>query len=254
MSFVGISPFVSPNSIPKLGQIKAAEEAKEIRVCVNRSCRRQGSMDTLQILSGIAPPGIAVTSCGCLGRCGAGPNLVLLPAAAFVGHCATAARAANVECPQALPHLPQALRPVCTYNYVQAIDLKPYGGMHITYKNRSTARLAMGNTSGALEDVKEALIVAPNYPEYDPPSEHQSQLAQAYVCEGDALMAMEQFDLAGKAYMLALELDPFIRRSKSFKARIALLQDKLDIIIFFQARIALLQDKLTAARVCICGY
>ncbi|KAK3041915.1 hypothetical protein RJ639_002197, partial [Escallonia herrerae] len=226
MSFVGISPLVSPSSIPKLGQIKAAEEATEIRVCVKRSCRRQGSMDTLQILSGIAPPGIAVTSCGCLGRCGAGPNLVLLPAAAFVGHCATAARAANVMSEicgcggdgdwsrrslQALALRKTAEGEMSKSNFPEAeillskaIDLKPYGGMHITYKNRSTARLAMGNTSGALEDVKEALVLAPNYPE-------------AYVREGDALMALERFDLARKAYMLALELDPSLRRSKSFK-------------------------------------
>lgn len=53
-------------------------------------------METLQILTGIAPPHISVNSCGCLGRCGAGPNLVVLPDAIFVGHCGTAARAADV--------------------------------------------------------------------------------------------------------------------------------------------------------------
>lgn len=35
-------------------------------------------------------------SCGCLGRCGAGPNLVVLPEAAFIGHCGTAARASEL--------------------------------------------------------------------------------------------------------------------------------------------------------------
>lgn len=40
---------------------------------------------------------------------------------------------------------------------------------------------------------------------------------QAYICKGDALMAMEQFEAAGDSYSMALELDPSIRRSKSFK-------------------------------------
>lgn len=68
----------------------------EFRVCLNRACRRQGSLQTLETLSGIAPPGVAVVSCGCLARCGAGPNLVVLPDAVMVGHCGTAARAAEV--------------------------------------------------------------------------------------------------------------------------------------------------------------
>lgn len=96
----------------------------------------------------------------------------------------------------------------------QAIELKPFGGVHITYKSRSTARLAMGNVCEALEDAKEALTLAPNYPE-------------GYICQGDALMAMDQIDAAQKSYAMALDLEPSLRRSKSFKARIAALQEKL---------------------------
>lgn len=40
---------------------------------------------------------------------------------------------------------------------------------------------------------------------------------QAYICQGDALLAMEEWDAAEKAYSAALQLDPSIRRSKSFK-------------------------------------
>ncbi|KAK6921340.1 hypothetical protein RJ641_015018 [Dillenia turbinata] len=72
------------------------ERVTEIRVCVNRTCRRQGSFETLEVLSGVSPPNIAVKSCGCLGRCGAGPNLVVLPNGVFIGHCGTAAKAAQV--------------------------------------------------------------------------------------------------------------------------------------------------------------
>lgn len=71
-------------------------ELKELRVCTNRTCRRQGSMQILETLSSLAPPEVAVKSCGCLGRCGAGPNLVALPDGVVVGHCGTPARASEI--------------------------------------------------------------------------------------------------------------------------------------------------------------
>ncbi|KAL3512432.1 hypothetical protein ACH5RR_025149 [Cinchona calisaya] len=213
---------------------------EEIRVCTNRTCRRQGSLDILQILSGISPPSLSVNSCGCLGRCGAGPNVFVLPQGVFVGHCGTASKAAHLmassllvygddgeferscrECLEALALRKRAEDEMEKGNFdkalvllSQAIDLKPFGGVHIMYKSRSTARLAMGNISEALEDAKEALRLAPKY-------------SQAYICHGDALMAMEQFDGADKSYAMALELEPSLRRSMSFKARIAVLQEKL---------------------------
>lgn len=42
-------------------------------------------------------------------------------------------------------------------------------------------------------------------------------ILQAYICQGDAFLAMEQLDLAEKSYLTALEIDPSIRRSRSFK-------------------------------------
>ncbi|GMP32873.1 hypothetical protein CsSME_00006433 [Camellia sinensis var. sinensis] len=207
----------------------------EIRVCVNRTCRRQGSMQTLEILSGIAPPNVSVKSCGCLGRCGAGPNLVVLPQPTFFAHCGTPARAAHTmfilfgghpdswtNSLAALAFRKRAEDEFPSNNNAsqaelllsQAINLKPAGGIHGLYKDRSAARLVLGNISEALEDAKEALTLAPKYPE-------------AYICQGDALMALDQFDAAEKSYAMAVDLDPSIYRSKKFKARIAKLQEKL---------------------------
>lgn len=73
-----------------------SEAVEEIRICTNRTCRRQGSLQTLETFTGLAPPNLAVKSCGCLGRCGAGPNLVALPGPVMVSHCGTAARSAEV--------------------------------------------------------------------------------------------------------------------------------------------------------------
>ena len=68
----------------------------EIRVCTNRTCRRQGSFQTLENLVGLSPPHVSVKPCGCLGRCGNGPNLVALPDAVFVSHCGSTTQAARV--------------------------------------------------------------------------------------------------------------------------------------------------------------
>ncbi|CAA2980904.1 uncharacterized protein LOC111367032 isoform X1 [Olea europaea var. sylvestris] len=210
----------------------------EIRVCTNRTCRRQGSLEIFQVLSGIAPPHVSVISCGCLGRCGAGPNVVVLPEGAFLGHCGTPIKAANLmslvsgidssevessteNCLKALALRKRAEDETSlgnfsiTYNLLsQAIDLNPFGGVHILYKDRSAARLAMGDTAGALEDATKALTLAPNYHE-------------GYICHADTLMAMDQFEAAEESYSIALELEPSIRRSRSFKARIARLQEKV---------------------------
>lgn len=79
-----------------LPRTRISAELNELRVCTNRTCRRQGSMQILDTLSSLAPPEVTVKSCGCLGRCGAGPNLVALPDGLMVGHCGTPARASEI--------------------------------------------------------------------------------------------------------------------------------------------------------------
>ncbi|KAJ6373726.1 hypothetical protein OIU78_029416 [Salix suchowensis] len=74
---------------------KAAAETREIRVCTNRTCRKQGSFQTLEVVTDLAPPDITVKSSGCLGRCGSGPNVAILPQGIIVNHCGTAAKAAQ---------------------------------------------------------------------------------------------------------------------------------------------------------------
>lgn len=132
------------------------KEKKEIRVCVNRTCSKQGSREIFSVLADIAPPEISVASCGCLGLCGAGPNLVLLPTEVLVRHCGTANRAAEVlarvcgkefDPERNLEAL--SLRKRGEVELVekrdfhqaqillsQAIGLNPSGGLHIIYTSR----------------------------------------------------------------------------------------------------------------------
>ncbi|KAB5524245.1 hypothetical protein DKX38_021994 [Salix brachista] len=203
---------------------KAAAETREIRVCTNRTCRKQGSFQTLEVVTDLAPPDITVKSSGCLGRCGSGPNVAILPQGIIVNHCGTAAKAAQFMATAAsvsdgdiskslealaLRKTAQAESDLANFSKAEellslAIDLQPFGGIHVIYKYRSLARLAMRNYSGALEDAREALRLAPRY-------------LDAYMCEGDVFMAMEEYDAAEKAYLTCLQIDPSIRRSKSFK-------------------------------------
>ncbi|GAA0176092.1 hypothetical protein LIER_29148 [Lithospermum erythrorhizon] len=202
----------------------------EIRVCTNRTCRKQGSLDTLLVVSGIAPPNVSVTSCGCLGRCGSGPNVVVLPEAVLFNHCGTPYKAASLmlsalkasgeyeyqdcvddqlikNCLEGLALRKRAEDEISRGDFSiafsllsQAIDIDAFGGLHVIYKDRSAASLAMGDLPKALEDANAALELAPEY-------------SEAYICLADALMAMDQIDGAEESYSIALTLNPSLRRS-----------------------------------------
>ncbi|KAJ1273438.1 hypothetical protein BS78_06G280600 [Paspalum vaginatum] len=213
-----------------------ASGAVEVRVCTNRTCARQGGREVLAALAGLAPPRVDVDSCGCLGRCGAGPNVAVTMdgSAAVFGHVGTAARGA-----QLLEHLlgpaefdaEVGLTALATREKAEAalekgnaaeadalltevIGLNACGGLHLVYRSRSKARLAAGDISGTLEDAEEAIRISPRF-------------SQAHLLRGDALLAMGEYRIAEDAYADALDLDPSIRRSKSFKARVERLREKL---------------------------
>ncbi|XP_078448525.1 tetratricopeptide repeat (TPR)-containing protein isoform X2 [Wolffia australiana] len=169
---------------PRPWQIMASIQKIEIRVCVNRTCNRMGSREILATLSDIAPPAVTVKSCGCLGLCGAGPNLALLPSGTLVRHCATPAKAADVlaeVCGSSREGARKSLEALALRKKAeallqergnpsealallrQAIDLKPLGGLHLIYKTRSVAKLTLGDAEGALEDANEALKIDPRF-------------------------------------------------------------------------------------------
>jgi len=46
---------------------KLREQQHEIRVCINKACRKSGSLETLDVMRSLAPPNVKVESCGCIG-------------------------------------------------------------------------------------------------------------------------------------------------------------------------------------------
>ncbi|MBD2089230.1 (2Fe-2S) ferredoxin domain-containing protein [Microcoleus sp. FACHB-1515] len=52
---------------------------KTVLVCQNRTCRRQGAAQVLQAFSAQVDAAIEVRSSSCLGQCGNGPMVLVLP-------------------------------------------------------------------------------------------------------------------------------------------------------------------------------
>ncbi len=53
--------------------------SKTVQVCQNRTCKKQGATAVLAKFHALSIPNVTVTASGCLGRCGNGPIVLILP-------------------------------------------------------------------------------------------------------------------------------------------------------------------------------
>lgn len=53
--------------------------SRKVLVCQNRTCRKQGSQGVLEALKKANVSEVSVEECGCLGQCGSGPMVLILP-------------------------------------------------------------------------------------------------------------------------------------------------------------------------------
>lgn len=53
--------------------------AKSVLVCQNRTCRKQGASKVLAAFQAHSTPGVEVVGSGCLGQCGMGPMVKVIP-------------------------------------------------------------------------------------------------------------------------------------------------------------------------------
>lgn len=51
----------------------------QVLVCQSNACRKQRSLKVLDAFKQLAPPQATVTGCSCLGQCGNGPMVLVLP-------------------------------------------------------------------------------------------------------------------------------------------------------------------------------
>ncbi|MEO1376006.1 MAG: (2Fe-2S) ferredoxin domain-containing protein [Cyanobacteria bacterium J06635_10] len=52
---------------------------ESIQVCQNRACKKQGAAKVLAAFEANLVPGVTVTGRSCLGQCGNGPMVLILP-------------------------------------------------------------------------------------------------------------------------------------------------------------------------------
>ncbi len=55
------------------------ELPKCVRVCQGRTCSKMGAVDVLEAFRVRPVAGFAIAGCSCLGQCGNGPMVVILP-------------------------------------------------------------------------------------------------------------------------------------------------------------------------------
>jgi (2Fe-2S) ferredoxin len=56
-----------------------SEFHQRVLVCQNRTCRKQGARQVLEAFQAYSVPGVEVIGSGCLGQCGRGPMVLILP-------------------------------------------------------------------------------------------------------------------------------------------------------------------------------
>ena len=169
-----------------------------------------------------------VSECGCLGQCGNGPNVAIVPTDGsaplpVLPHMATTAR------------LSAALGAICgiaidqTYLkatelrlagnaaarggslakaeslFTAALDLQPPRGRHVLLANLSATRLARGDAPAALAAAEEAVSCAP------------PAFTAADVRVADALFALGRFADAEAALEAAAERSPEFGRGAEYK-------------------------------------
>jgi (2Fe-2S) ferredoxin len=55
------------------------DRQEQILICQNRTCKQQGSIEVLTAFQTQATSKFPVRGCGCLGQCGNGPMVLVLP-------------------------------------------------------------------------------------------------------------------------------------------------------------------------------
>lgn len=195
-----------------------ADQSRQIRICVNKTCKKQGSQQIAKFGQDLGLEEFHITTTGCLGECGSGPNVVIMPhgdaEAQLLSHVSTPAKfreALQLFCGVHVPdvllkatelrlagnmeardgNLRGALR--C---YSEALELNPPRGQHLLYANRSGVKLALGDAAGAVQDGQQAVEKAP------------AGFTTAFIRLIEAHGALEQYHEASDALDQAVSHNP----------------------------------------------
>jgi (2Fe-2S) ferredoxin len=62
------------------------ESSRRVLVCQNRTCRKQGAAKVLQAFQKLSGSEIEVVASSCLGQCGNGPMVLVMPEKVWYSH------------------------------------------------------------------------------------------------------------------------------------------------------------------------
>ena len=195
--------------------------------------------------------GVRAREAGCLGRCGAGPNLAVLPQGLVVqgvsGSGEHVARLLERQCgaagarrslgpwralrdgraliqggraEAAADRLSEGLE-LCTALEEEVPEASPAAAAFWRQRllsNRSAARLSAGNPAAALDDARAVVALAPNWP-------------SGFLRLGDCLSDLGHCLAAGEAYAAAEDLDPALARDAWHLRQRGLLVNKEDCLV-----------------------
>eukprot|EP00899_Mesostigma_viride_P012126 jgi/Mesvir1/20914/Mv07986-RA.1 len=177
-------------------------------------------------MRGVFPAAIGFDG-GIRGKCGSGPNVMLLPSQLLLSHVNTPAHIARMlerqyknlagDAEHALKVMETKLagnnamtegrHTEALACYTTAIDMKPLKGLDKLHSNRSAVKLAMGDTAGALEDARVTVSLAPSWP-------------KGHLRVADALEAIGDYKGALEAYDRVAQLDPQTAVTAPFREKV----------------------------------
>ena len=224
----------------------------EVRVCGGRACRRDGGGETWAAVRDLAGAhGVRAREAGCLGRCGAGPNLAVLPQGLLVqgvsGSGEHVARLLERQCgasgarrslgpwralqdgralirggsaEAAAERLSEGLE-LCAALEEEVPMAAPEAAAFWRRRllsNRSAARLSAGDAAAALDDARSVVALAPAWP-------------SGYLRLGDCLSELGHCLAAGEAYAAAEALSPALARDVWHVRQRGLLASKEDCLV-----------------------
>eukprot|EP00887_Chlorella_sp_A99_P001240 scaffold14.g1240.t1 len=193
--------------------VASAQPRYEVRVCTNRTCKAQGSQQLVQLGRDLhLEPALEVKAGGCLGQCGSGPNLAILPTDGtqplLIQHVGTVAKLAAVlrdVCGAPVDAVLLRATELRLAGNAAALELHPPLGVHLLLSNRSGARLAAGDFEGALADANAAVEAGP--PDF----------STAAVRQAEAHLSLHQPEAALRCLLEAVERSRDFKQSDAFR-------------------------------------
>lgn len=215
---------VAPNSGGNFTTPASASQLKyDLRVCTNKTCKGQGSPGVLQFARDLSLPNLEVKSCGCLGNCGNGPNLIIMPLELQVSHVATPTDMVEVLHAQCGIDVSTNLLKATEFRqvgnmlarsgnlkgalekYTEGLELGIPETLHLLYSNRSGVELTLKDYEGALTDAMRAV-------EHAPPG-----FTTAYIRLIDAYYVKGLYEQAAKTLEDLIDTNPDFKKTRDYK-------------------------------------